>query len=125
MADKELLVLLLTSPPTAWAAVGFKNGVTYFSTDKDNVLQAPSKKYPVNEIKGKGVFLRFNADFFDKLANEASGSESEIFEALADLFDYAECYNSDGASATFRIVMKDKKKTPVESIIDYVKKYID
>ena len=111
--------------PTAWAALGFKNVMTYFSTDKESVFSTPREKYPVKEIKGKGMYLRFNADLFDTLAKEASGSDKQLFDALSDLFDYAECYNGEGATGVMRIVMKDKKKNPVEAIADYVKKFLD
>lgn len=111
--------------PTAWAAVGFKDGMTYFSTDKESVFSTPRQKYPVKEIKGKGLYLRFNADLFSTLADEADSSDAMLFKALADLFDYAECFNGDGATGVMRIVMKDKKKTPVEAIADYVKKFLN
>ena len=71
------------------------------------------------------MYLRFNADLFDTLAKEATGSDKQLFDALSDLFDYAECYNGEGATGVMRIVMKDKKKNPVEAIADYVKKFLD
>lgn len=111
--------------PTAWAALGFKNGMTYLSTDRDNVFATPTKKFPTSEIKGKGAYLRFNADFFNELAKQSEGSDQKVLKALADIFDSAEMYYGGKMTGVFRIAMKDKKKMPLESIADLVKDFLN
>ena len=114
-----------TAVPTAWAAFGFENGQTYFSTDKDNIFTTPSEKYPTKEIKGKGIYLRFNADFFNQVADQANPSARMVCKALGGIFDCAEGYVSDKNVCVFRIAMKDKKKTPVEAISDIVMMFLN
>lgn len=111
--------------PSSWGELGYKNGQTYFSMDSDNAFSAPEKKYPTGEIKGTGIYLRFNFSCFKDYLDQVDGSAREVMEAVGKLFDYAETYYEDGGKSVFRITTKDKSKTPVEAIAKYVKKYLN
>ena len=112
--------------PKAWGVLGYKDGLTYFSSEAENAFQAPATEYPFGNVKGCGFFARFNFSIFkDYLKNVEDDDEArQVLQAVDDIFDYAEAYAEKDGKAIFRVVTKDKDKTIIETISDYVQKYL-
>lgn len=107
-----------------WGLLGYKNGQSYFLTDKDKAFTKPAQAYPTDVIKGIGFFARFNFDFLNSVAGE-DNPYAGIFNMVADAFDSIEMYNSKDYKFIVRWTCTDKKKNPVEVVFDMVKDFID
>ncbi|MBQ8097578.1 MAG: DUF4836 family protein [Prevotella sp.] len=116
----------MTRTPKAWGLVGFRDGQTFFSTDKEQAFTTPGAAYPTDKIKGKGFYLRFNFQMLNNLkANIEDESAQKVFNEVANTFGEVECYNTDDMKSVFRLTNTDKSKTTIEAIIGLVKKFID
>ncbi|MBR1415115.1 MAG: DUF4836 family protein [Prevotella sp.] len=109
-----------------WGLLGYRDGLSYFATDKDAAFAVPEKPYPAGLIKGSGFFARFNFDFL----NTVSGDDDEdpysaVFSAVGDAFDCAEMYYTDDMKFILRLVNTDKQKNAVEVITDLVKHFAE
>lgn len=107
--------------PKYYSSFGFKQGQTYFSLAPDQLFKEPAAAYPAGSIKGKGLFMRFNFGMLSALASQFGQAEA-IVDEVTRYFDYAELYTEDGYRSTFRLVTKDKDKTPMETVIALIEK---
>ena len=110
--------------PKAWGLLGFRDGQSYFSTDKETAFTAPATAYPTDRIKGRGVFARFNFQMLNDLQLDDE-SVLAVFKEVANTFGEAECYYTDDMKSVFRLTNTDKTKTAIEAIVDLVKKFVD
>ena len=111
--------------PSRWGSLGFKSGQTYFAMEEDEVFRTPENKYPTADLKGKGIYMRFNFEFLNSIAEELWGSGAEIADEVANVFDYAEYYVEEEGAGVLRLVNKNKRKTIFDIISDEVKKFGD
>ena len=106
------------------SGLGYKDGMTYYVSNPDYAFEVPGEEFPAKELKGKGFYARFNFGFFDNLAKMVGDEEGEIFEKIADTYDYAEAYYEGGGKGVFRITTKDKKTNPVQALFKLIEEYI-
>lgn len=109
---------------TGYNVAGYDNGRSYFSTNPDNVFKSPSKKVPADDVKGKGIYLRFNFDYLNTLSEQmGGGEEAKIAEMVAKNFGIAELYYDGEGRSVLRVTNKGKKNL-IEVISDMIKDFI-
>ena len=110
-----------TMTPTKFLNVGWKNNQTYFMMNTDDEpFTTPRNSF--SDVKGVGIYVRAAG----KLLGMAVGSINDDAEragmAVADIIDCIEFYMESPTKTIFRIVTKKKDKSPIVTVIDYVKK---
>lgn len=107
-----------------YSAVGYKNGMTYYVSNPEYAFSVPGEKFPVKELKGKAIYMRFNFGFLENLAKMTGDEEGEFLEKIAETYDYAECYYESAGKSVFRITTKSKDTNPVQAIFKLIEEYL-
>lgn len=107
-----------------YSAVGYKNGMTYYVSNPEYAFSVPGEKFPVKELKGKAIYMRFNFGFLENLAKMTGDEEGEFLEKVAETYDFAECYYESAGKSVFRITTKSKDTNPVQAIFKLIEEYL-
>ena len=110
-----------TMTPTKFINVGWKDNQTYFLVNTEDEPFTASHK-PFTDVKGVGFFIYVSGELLGHAISAISDDSSIAGEAVNDLLDYMELYYESTTKGVFRIAMKNKDKSPVVAIIDYVKR---
>lgn len=107
--------------PTKFINAGWKNDQTYFlmNTD-DEPFTAP--RHAFTDVKGMGLFIYVAGEMLGQAISNMNDDMDMVGKAVEDVFDYMELYMESSTKGVFRIAMNDKDKSPIVTIIDYVKK---
>jgi len=106
------------------AATGFQNGQTYYAANPEFVMEAPDDPFPAKELKGKGIYMRFNFGCISDYAGQVGEEQAELIERITDVYDYAELYYEGDGKSVLRITTKSKKTNPVEALFKLLQEYI-
>lgn len=72
--------------------------------------------------KDEGTYLRLNFGFIDQIAKKMSGYEAKQAEMVSKLLKYIEVKYEGNAKVTARLVTNDSDHTPIQTILEIVKK---
>lgn len=107
--------------PTKFMQLGWKNNQTYILMNTVNEpFDTPRK--PFTEVKGVGVYAYASGDILGRAVASIDYSLDRAGMAVADIVDNAEFYLESPVKTVFRIAMREKDKSPVVAIIDYLKR---
>ena len=110
-----------TMIPTKYMKVGWKDKQTYFLMNTDDE-PFTSPRHSFTDVKGSGLFIYVAGGLLGQAVGSINSDAEMAGRAVADLLDYMECYYESNTKGVFRIAMKKKNKSPIVTIIDYVKK---
>jgi len=112
--------------PKSYVDFGRKSGITYLCYGENpNGFQPASHAVSSGDIRGKGMYVRFNFNFLKKFDEDMVGSEvAGIMKDVAKMFNYCESYYEGNGRSVFRLTTQDDDKNPLELILDYVSKFI-
>lgn len=110
-----------TMTPTKYIHAGWKNNQTYFLMNTDGEPFATPRK-SFTDVKGVGLFAYVSGELLGQVISSINYDAEVVGRSIADLLDYMELYYDSATKGIFRIAMKEKDKSPVVTIIDYVKK---
>ena len=106
--------------PTKFIRAGWKDNQTYFLMNTEKEPFTASRK-PFTDVKGVGFFAYVSGKLLGQAVSSIDDDAYVAGKAVADLLDYMELYYESSTKGVFRIAMKKKDKSPVVTIIDYVK----
>ena len=106
--------------PTKFMQIGWKDNQTYFLMNTEKEPFTASRK-PFTDVKGVGFFAYVSGKLLGQAVSSIDDDAYVAGKAVNDLLDYMELYYESSTKGVFRIAMKKKDKSPVVTIIDYVK----
>ena len=109
--------------PKAYMTLGYLNNVTFMATGDIEPLEKPAHSFNRSDIKGKGLYMNFNFDFLNDVAQQTDNSNAKVMREVAKVLDYAELY-VDGDKGVFRLVTHETDETPLQTLISYLEKFM-
>lgn len=109
--------------PKGYMTLGYMNNVTFLTTGGIEPLEKPATSFNRADIKGKGLYMHFNFDFFKDMAEQADYDDADALREVAKVLDYAELY-VDGDKGVFRLVTHETDETPLQTLLRYVEKFM-
>ncbi|MCR4809924.1 MAG: DUF4836 family protein [Prevotella sp.] len=106
--------------PTKYIHVGWKDNQTYFLMNTEGE-PFTTPRHPFTDVKGVGIYAYVAGKRLGQAVASIDDDAERAGEAVADIVDYMEFYLESPTKSVFRIATTKKDKSPIVTIIDYVK----